>query len=562
MAARTLLLVSFMVFAYWPALNGGFIWDDDLYIADNPSILYLTGLFRMWLSFENHQYYPLLTTSFWIEHKVWGMNPIGYHIVNLVLHLANALLVWHILRRLGMAGAFWVAAIFALHPVQVQSVAWIAERKNTLSTFFYLCSLLAFLRHDESNNPRAYLISIGLFLMAVLSKSAAVTLPLAVLIIQWWKKRPLSAGLWLRLVPFFLIALGMGLVAVHVEYHQVGAADSARTLAEKFVIAGKAFWFYLWKCLWPLNLSFVYDRWSIHPSSPWNWIGSIAAIAFILAGIGWGIRHDRSIVAAVLFFLSGLLPVLGFFNVFYFRYSYVANHWLYLPIIGIAAAAAGLAEQVARRLRSPARVISVFWVVVMVGLAFSSHDRAKHFRNAESLWRDTLNLNPRAAIAHNNLGTILAHRSDRDEARRHFEAVLRIDTSYPTAYYNLAKIAGEESRAADAVNLYQKALQSDPADFRSHNNLGALLYQTGKYDRAVHHMRHAVQIEPRDMIARRNLVLLLCATGDTPHAISEAQAAARDAVTDPQFDLILGLLLMGQPPTHGHLSIELSSDSR
>src|SRR3989338_8295991 len=263
MAARTLLLVSFMVFAYWPALNGGFIWDDDLYIADNPSILYLTGLFRMWLSFENHQYYPLLTTSFWIEHKVWGMNPIGYHIVNLVLHLANALLVWHILRRLGMAGAFWVAAIFALHPVQVQSVAWIAERKNTLSTFFYLCSLLAFLRHDESNNPRAYLISIGLFLMAVLSKSAAVTLPLAVLIIQWWKKRPLSAGLWLRLVPFFLIALGMGLVAVHVEYNQVGAADSARTLAEKFVIVGKAFWFYLWKCLWPLNLSFVYDRWSI-----------------------------------------------------------------------------------------------------------------------------------------------------------------------------------------------------------------------------------------------------------------------------------------------------------
>jgi hypothetical protein len=307
----------------------GFVWDDDLRVTENATLRSLDGLRRIWLEVgANKQYYPLVFSSFWVEYQLWGANPVGYHLVNLALHAAASVLFWRVLLALGVPGAWLAAAMFALHPVHVESVAWISERKNLLSGVLYLASALAWLRHaeaDERGEPRAsrlYAASLALFLCALLAKTVACTLPAALLLTLWWKRGRVAGRDALTLLPFFALGIGLGLVTVWLERSEVGASGAAWDLSfpERFLIAGRAVWFYLGKLVWPAPLISTIRAGASTPGRPGStcthWRRSPSWLRSGCCAAG----SARGPLAAWLFFGGTLLPALGFFEVYPMRH--------------------------------------------------------------------------------------------------------------------------------------------------------------------------------------------------------------------------------------------------
>src|ERR1700746_3229459 len=321
-----LILAVVTLLAYQPAWHGGLLWDDDFNIA-TPELRSLDGLRRIWfVPRTTLQYYPLLYSSSWLQERLLSNSTTGYHLVNILLHIGCVVLVLKILRFLRIPGAELAAIIFALHPVDVETVAWITERKNTLSGFFALAAALWYLRFDESRSGRSYALALGLFLLGLLSKTAIVTLPLALLVIFWWKRGAIS---WRRdvvpLIPFFFLSAAAGLMTSWVEYGNIGykANPLAFSPVDRCLMAGRAFWFQLGKVLWPSNLMFVYPRWEINAAVWWQYLFPLAVLG--LLGILWSLRRwSRAPLAGVLVYIFMLLPTLGFLNQFFFIYSFVS----------------------------------------------------------------------------------------------------------------------------------------------------------------------------------------------------------------------------------------------
>ncbi len=361
-AALALILLT-TVAVYTPTFRGGLVWDDDANITV-PDLQSFGGLYRIWFDpAATAQYYPLVHTAFWLEHKLWGDAVLGYHLVTVLWHCVAVLLVYAILSRLKIPGALLASAIFALHPVMVESVAWITEQKNTLSTVFYLSAMLVYIRFDQSRKLSVYFFALGLFVLALCSKTATVTLPAALLVIFWWQRGTLSGRRDVRpLIPFFAVAAAAGFVTAWVEWEIVGAKGShfQLTLVERFLLAGRAVWFYLGKLIWPNNLLPAYPRWEIDPTQWWQWALPLGALVATIAL--WAVRKwSRAPLAAWLYFCGTLFPVLGFFNVYYFLYSFVADHFQYLSSLGIIAFLSAGFVQGFSRLAWPARCTARRW---------------------------------------------------------------------------------------------------------------------------------------------------------------------------------------------------------
>jgi len=334
--ALVLVIVTFVV--YQPIWRAGFIWDDNPHVTENVNLRSVHGLYRIWSEPKaSQQYYPLQLTAYWIEYHLWGLRPFGYHLVNVLVHALNALLLWKVLRRLDVAGAWVAAAIFAVHPVQVESVAWISELKNLLSAMFYLLALLAYLRfrplpgagQSGSEYRGFYALAIILFLCALLSKTVACSLPAVLLVLIWWKNGRITArDIW-PLAPMFVLGAGLGLMTAWLERHHVGAEGTewSLSLLQRCLLAGRVLWFYMGKLVWPHPLIFIYSRWEIDARVWWQYLFPAAALA-LLAGL-WFLRTriGRGPFATALCFAAILGPALGFFDIYPFRYSYVADHF-------------------------------------------------------------------------------------------------------------------------------------------------------------------------------------------------------------------------------------------
>jgi protein O-mannosyl-transferase len=402
----SLLLVIVTLLAYLPVWNGTPIWDDDAHLT-KPELRSLQGLGRIWTQpGATQQYYPLVHTLFWVEHQLWDSWPAGYHLLSILLHCASALLLVRILRQLQIPGAWLAAAIFALHPVQAESVAWISELKNTLSGMFYFGSVLAYLKFDRTRTQGSYAVALALFLFGLMSKTVIATLPLAILIIFWWERGKLS---WKRdvwpLIPFFLLGTAAGVFTAWIERSLVGAqgADFNYTIIERFLIAGRVIWFYLGKLIWPLDLIFVYPRWSISQTVGWQYLYPAAAFLLLIVLIRLSLRW-RAPLAGVLFFIVTLFPVLGFLNVYPFRYSLVADHFQYLASLGIITLAAAGIALLLKLGRHRGRPIGYLWCLALVtSLAILTWRQSAMYTNIETLWQTTIERNPKAWMAHNNL---------------------------------------------------------------------------------------------------------------------------------------------------------------
>jgi Flp pilus assembly protein TadD len=520
------LIVLFVFLAYLPALRGGFIWDDDYYVTHNPTLHDLGGLHRIWFKVGAvPQYYPMVHTAFWLEYHLWGLNPVGYHLINVLLHATAAILLWQVLLRLRIRGAWLAAVLFALHPVCVESVAWITERKNVLSAVFYFAAALAYLRFAawaEPGGPNRlrwywYLGALVLFMATLLSKTVTCSLPAALLLVCWWKQGRVQRGGILPLLPFFALGVGLGLLTAWIEKYHVGAQGAAwsLTLADRGLIAGRALWFYAGKLVWPAHLTFIYPRWKIEPAVWWQWLFPVAA-AGVVAGLWLARRRlGKGPLVAVLFFAGTLGPALGFVNVYPMRYSFVADHFQYLAGVGlITLCAAGLA-------RMP-RVIPATLVVLLGALTWQ---QAGIYRNLETLWRDTLAKNPDCWLAHNNLGVALVDKGRFDEAIENYYKAIQIDPNSADTLNNLGFALAAKGRFDEAIENYRKAIQIKPNSAITLDNLGMALVDKGRFDEAIENFHKAIQIDPNPADALNNLGFALAATGRFDEAIENYRKA-------------------------------------
>jgi Tfp pilus assembly protein PilF len=411
--------VALALIAHGRAVTAGFIWDDDAYVTDNSTLGSLDGLRRIWLEPRaTPQYYPLVHTTYWLEHQLWGLNPAGYHSVNVLLHAASSVLLWQLLRFLAVPVPWLGAAIFAVHPLGVESVAWVTERKNTLSMCCGLLAALAWLRYRfgpgpvvtdaPQPSPAAWepvwlVAATTCFALAVFSKTVAAMLVGMLAVILWWKTGRLALRDVLALAPLVAVGLPLAALTVWLEKTHVGADRVPWNLspADRLLVAGRAAWFYAAKVVWPQSLAFFYTRWTVDARQAWQWLFPAAATA--VAAVVWWRRRliGRGPAAVIAMFLCGLFPALGFFDVYPFKFSFVADHFAYhaLPVAA-AAVAVGLAAAAAR-LRVPLTPVAG---AIMAALAMLAIVRAGVFHDQETLYRDTLAKTPSCAIAANNLG--------------------------------------------------------------------------------------------------------------------------------------------------------------
>ena len=482
-----MLLVALV---YWPTLENGFVWDDDDYVENNDTLTSLAGLRNIWFTLGAvPQYYPLAHSSFWVEYQLWGLDPRGFHAVNMLLHAASAVLVWRLLLRLAVPGAWLAAALFAVHPVCVESVAWVTERKNVLSCALALGSLLAYLRFSPPNafdrsqtrtaetggDRRYYALALVLFIAALLAKTVVASVPAVLLVIYWWKRGRVAWRDVLPLVPLFVVGGALACLTIWMEKTVVGArgAEWDASPVERCLLAGRALYFYAGKLAWPRPLIFVYPRRLPNAHVRWQYAFPVAALAVITTLWLARKRVGRGPLAAVLIFAGVLTPALGFFKVYPFRYSFVADHFQYHASIALVAlAAAALARAGRRHIGRPAWVPPLLVFALLLPLAVAARHRTLIYKDRTTLLETTFAQNPAAWVAPADLASQLGKQGNSAAAIPYYrQAIESLQKSValapaPTDLENLAGcfldlgIAQRQSgHGADAEASFARAIE-------------------------------------------------------------------------------------------------------
>ena len=551
-------LVMLVAVSYVPAvLYGGFIWDDVIITKASP-IRDATGLWRIWFSpddlkqWEGH-YWPLLYTTFWLEHKLWGFAPIGYHFVNVLLHSVVVLLAWRLLLRLGVPGAWFAAAVFAVHPLHAESVAWIIGRKDVLATLFALACGFSYMRFVEDGRGARYFLALALFVAGLLSKSTIVTLPVAFVVWHWWKQERVARVDWIRILPFFTVGLFITVTDWWI-YKGKEVISFDYSFPERVVIAARALWFYVTKLVWPVDLMTIYPRWPITVADPWGWTCVVAGTA--VAVLLWHARGriGRGPLAAVLFFTVALFPVLGFVDYGYMQFSFVADRYQYLAGLGViallvAAATTGLTRLGAFQgvpdgtlkgaFADVRRVgVGVVAVMVLVALGTLTWRQSEIYHDQGTFFTHILFLNPEARGAQHNLGDWLSNEGRHEEAlaayriaheqrpdfativnkmgveyeslgqpekaEAHYRRALRMDSRHVHAITNLALLLTKRKQHEEALTLYREVIRIDPRYVNAYVGMSVALGQMRRYAEALKMLEQALELEPDSPTARAN----------------------------------------------------------
>ena len=578
LAAGAALLVLAVAAAYRPALKAGFIWNDDTYVTDNATLDGLGGLRLIWTDPRaNEQYYPMVFTTYWAEKRLWGVAPLGYHVVNVLLHAANALLLWALLARLGLAGGGWAAALFALHPMCVESVAWVTERKNTLSLALSLLAMLSYLasregkeggRERKEDLPRKVkkgarparaaaaqtaarpgaapasafrlpprllpfmgLFSFLLFVLALFAKTTAVVVPGVLLVLVWWKKGEVRGKDVGPLVPWLLAGLVLATHTAWLERTVVSARGKewSLNLLERLLLAGRTVVFYSKKFLVPLDLSFFYPRWTIDARDAVQWLPALGALAALF--IAWRFRErlGRGPLAALLLFGGVLFPAMGFFNVYAMRYSYVADHFAYQAVaVAAAAVAGGTAAMLSKARRTARRAGAAVAAGVLVLLGVLTERQSRVYATEETLWTDTLSKNPSCFSCETNYGFFLANAGRTSEAVAHFQKSLALKADNVPALLNLGRIAEQRGSLGEASARLKAAYAVDPTDRAVLVNLATVEVKLGKAAAAIPLYEEALRLGTPDAhIAHNGLGVALMNVGRVAEAAEEFREALR-----------------------------------
>ncbi|MGD1032034.1 MAG: tetratricopeptide repeat protein [Opitutaceae bacterium] len=544
------------VIVYLPSLRAGFIMDDNAMLTDNPLIAAADGIRRFWYTAQPTNFFgPVTASSLWIEWRLWGLNPAGYHATNLALHCAEVLLLWGILRRLRVPGAWLAALLFAVHPLNVETVAWVTQRKNLAAMLFFLLSIRFFLQTGLASPPQAtapgslaggpstraggrwYCLSLLAFVLAMLSKGSVAPLPLVLLGLIAWHRRPSLRDL-LRLAPFFAAAVAVA--AVDVWTQRVASLQVVRSagFTERLLGAGAVVWFYLYKALWPAKLIFVYPQWRIVSTNVLWWLPLAAAVG--LTVILWGERRrwSRSTLYAWGYFCAMLAPVLGFTDVYFMLYSLVADHYAHLALIGVVSWMAAMGTLAWQRAAPAARIrwripVASAAAAVILALGISTWRQCLLYRDALTLYQATVDANEDCWMAHNNLAVELAKIPGRmPDAIAHYERALRLKPDYAEAHNNLGIALDAVGRTQEAIAQVEEALRLGLDMEEVHTRLGTFYNKVGRLPEAVSEYEAAVRLKPDRAKGHLDLGLVLAAAGQGSRAISEYQIALQ---LDPHF---------------------------
>jgi Flp pilus assembly protein TadD len=572
------------IIVYIPAIRGGMIWDDPEHLTNNDTLRDVSGLVDMWTRPKSlPQWYPLVHTTFWIEFHLWKLHPLGYHLDNVILHIISCLLLWRLLYVLKVPGAWLAAAIFALHPVEVESVAWITERKNVLSGMFYFLSLLTYLKWDgiavgervsggvgegeighrslspplpvSHSPPHLYWLSLALFTAALLSKSVTATLPAAILVIIWWKRGTIRLRQdVLPLIPFFVLGIVAGLHTAYLERTHVGATgerlvELKTSFLERALVAGRIIWFYAGKIVWPHPQSFIYPRWEVNVHSPAQWLFPIGVLAVLVTLLLVRKQTGRAPLAVMFLFCGTLFPVLSFLNVYPMRFSFVADHFQYLASVVLISAIAAIL----------CRSVGVWGRVVLVPLAVVTALRTPVYHSAETLWTDTEAKNPNSWMVRVNRGNVLVARGQEskdprereecfDEAEREFVKAVELGPEIYDTHTNLGMALGRRGLDAEALAEFDKTLKLNPNFAPAYYGIGRVYFRQGKLDEAIEKFRKAVEIAPLYPEANYQLGSALEQQGKLAEAAPFLRVAVGTMPEDfePRFTLGSVLVRLGQ----------------
>ena len=519
-----LVLTTFL--AYRPAWRGTPLMDDDMYLIDKPELRPLSGLVSLWIEphiiRQSHarQYHPLVDTLFWAEDKLWSESMLGHHLLSVAMHAISALMLWKILRQLAIPGAWLASGIFALHPIYVDSVAWLAEAKNTLSGVFFFGCLLAYLRFDQTRSRRAYGVALLLFVLGLLAKTIVAMVVIVLPIVFWWKRGRLN---WERdlkpLVPFFILGAAAGVLTGWMEQNLSGAEgrEFEFSVVERLLIVGHAFWFYLTKLFWPANLIFIYPRWEINSSDWWQYIFPLGMLCLFTLAVM--LRNSwPAILAGLLIFGIVLAPTLGFFNVTFFRYSFVSDHFQYLPSLGIVVpVAAGGAILIERLDRF--KIVGIAAALLLLGtLAFLTWNHSVMYRDNDTCSRMVIEKNPNHWQTLNNRGVSLLKNNDLNGAIDYFGRALRNAPRgshvQKQIYVNLGHAYSRQGRLDDAIAQFEKCLSLAPDVVEAHHDLANIFQRQGRYSEAIAHFKSALEANPRSALTMNNLAWLLVTCAD------------------------------------------------
>ena len=537
-------LLAVTIVAYQQVWHAGYIWDDDKYVTANPLLTAADGLKRIWFSLDSpSQYFPLVYTSFRFEHALWGLNPAGYHWVNILLHGVNAVLVWRLLRALRVPGAWLAAALFALHPVQVESVAWITERKNVLMGFFFLLSLISWVRFVEAEAKerwKFYGAALVFYALALFSKTTACTIPAALLLILWLRRKPINLARLTQIAPFVVLGLAMGLLSIWWERIHQGTQGEIFSIGpiERILVASHAVWFYLGKLVWPatprVQLSAMADfrRQSARLLlAAADGGGGVARLVRLGASQG-GASKSRCCSSS-----RRSVPVLGFIMLYTFRYSWVADHYQYLACIGpLALAAAGISIAFGRLGKAKVPVIALVSAALLAALGLRTWKQGAIYADQETLWRATIAANPKSWMAYNNLATEVLKSGRTDEALLGYRKAIELDPEYAEAHYNLGNALSRAGQIEEATASYARALSLYPRFAQAHANFGAALLRLGRKEEAMAHLRAALEIDPRMAVAEQSLGNALLRSGQTTEGIAHLEKALEIDPTLPRIE--------------------------
>ena len=563
------LLVVALVIAYQQVWHAGFIWDDDAHLTKNPCIVGPVGFKGIWTT-TAATYYPLVLTNFWIQHKLWSLNPLPYHLVNVAMHAACAISLWRVLLKLRVKGAWLGAAVWALHPVQVESVAWITELKNTQSCFFYLLSILFFLRWRETKDRTqdrhhavwSYALSILCAVLAILSKSSTVMLPIVLGLCWWWMEGKWRVRYSAKLIPFLIVsAIASAWTIWEQKFHNraIGAAWN-QTLLERVIIAGRDIWFYLGKLLWPHPLVFIYPQWEMNTSQVLQYVPLLAAIAGLI--FLWWKRQDalRPVFFAAAYFIISLFPVLGFFDVYFFRYSFVGDHFQYLASIGpLVLVGSAINSWFDAFVKQPRFLKPVGCAGLLCLLGVLSWQQSKTYRDQETLWRMTLQKNPNSWMVRNSVAVILLEQGRVGDAMEQLKLVSKPDNPVTQGSLGAALL---KMGQLDAAYLHlRRAIELEPTFVAAYVNMGSLLLQNGQAEESHRFLEQALRINPDFVGARSNMANTLLSLGRPNEALYHLQKALESAPYDAEAQKNMAWIMATSPDSrirNGAKAVELA----
>lgn len=544
------ILFAAIVVAYIPAYFAGFVWDDKLMLTQNPAIVGPYGLWQIWTT-HAADICPLTLTLFWLEHKLWGLAPFPYHFFNVLMHATCAVLLGRVLLRLRIPGAWLGAALWALHPLQASSVAWVAEMKNTQSGIFFLLAILYYLKaltdaEDKSAECRRHYVLMLVFaVLAMASKTSTMVLPAVLGLCGWWLERRLSKRTIAMLGPLVVAAILPVLLSLWTQQPGSEGIHWARTFPERLATAGMAAWFYLGKLIFPYPQMMIYPRWQVDVGDPISFLPLAALVIGLFVLWLYRATWGRPYFFAFAYFIAALLPVLGLVEGTFWKFSFVADHFQYLASMGPLALVAALASQawtpVDRNYPQLGLVASTAVLLIFGALTWQ---RALVFKNDETLWIDTLVSNPDCWIAHNDLGTFLLKNNQPAEAAAHIQRAVDLNPYYSAGHQNLGVILLKEGRVDDALAEFQTAIQIDPKDPGALDNLGNALLHAGKLDAAIQAYQASLRLNPVRIDARNGYGLALLQLGRADEAIADLQQLLADVPHDFAARINLGFALL------------------